>query len=447
MTTTLTIGLTTPQTHLNAFREVEKMLPGHDRAAVSRLRRSAIARFGELGFPTDRNEDWKFTSVAPITRMPMQLAPPDCPFARGVHANGVIIEHLEDALSKYPELVEPHLGQHADFKGNPFVALNTAFWRDGVFVYVPDGVVVEEPIRLGYFLSASHGPAGLLHYRRFLVVVGARSQVTLVEPHAGAAEKYAVDAVNEVVPQRQLTFANYQGVAPVKYAVNAVGEVVVGEGAVVDHYKVQEESPEAFHLATTQAVVARNANFSTHYVGLGGALVRNESRVLFTGDHAEATVNGLYLAGGGQHMDNHTVIDHAQPHCASHELYKGILDGKAKGVFNGKIFVRLDAQKTDAKQTNQTLLLSDDATINTKPQLEIFADDVKCTHGATVGQLDEQQLFYLRARGIGAEQARALLTFAFANDIVSRVKVPSLRRRLEQVLLEASHLPRLEEDE
>jgi Fe-S cluster assembly protein SufD len=447
MSTTLTTGLTTPQTHLDAFREVESTLPGHDRPAIARLRRSAIARFGELGFPTERNEDWKFTSVAPLVRTPMQLAPPDCPYNHGPQSQGVIIAHLEDALAQYPELVEPHLGQHAEFKSNPFVALNTAFWKDGVFVYVPDGVVVEEPIRLGYFLGASLGPPGLLRYRRFLVVVGARSQITLVEPHAGAAEKYAVDAVHEIVPQRELTVGYEYDTSPAMYAVNAVGELVVGEGAVVDHYKVQEESEGAFHLATTQAVVPARATFSTHYLGFGGALVRNETRVKFTGDHAEATVNGLYLAAGSQHLDNHTVIDHAKPHCASHELYKGILGGKAKGVFNGKIFVRPDAQKTDAKQTNQTLLLSDDATINTKPQLEIFADDVKCTHGGTVGQLDERQLFYLRARGIGAEQARALLTYAFANDIISRIKVPSLRRRLERVLLEASHLPRLEEDE
>ncbi|MFO0843701.1 MAG: Fe-S cluster assembly protein SufD [Gemmataceae bacterium] len=421
MTTTLTKELTTPRTHLDAFSEVERTLPGHDRPAIARLRKAAIARFGELGFPGERDEDWKFTSVAPLVRTPMQLARGDCPFVpTSLRSKGVLIDHLENALERHPQIVEAHLGQHGDFKANPFVALNTAFWRDGVFLYVPDGVVIEEPIRLGYLLTPTDEPAGRLWYRRILVVVGARSQVTLVEPHEGPA---------------------------VRYAVNAVSEIVLGEGAVVDHYKVQEESAEAFHLATTQVVVPAKANFSTHYVGFGGAIARNEVRVKFTGSHAEATVNGLYLANGSQHMDNHTVIDHALPHCASHELYKGILDGKARGVFNGKIFVRLDAQKTDAKQTNKTLLLSDDATINTKPQLEIFADDVKCTHGATVGQLDEQQLFYLRSRGVGAEQAKALLTFAFANDIVGRVKVPSLRQRLESALLEASHLPRLEEDE
>jgi Fe-S cluster assembly protein SufD len=289
-----------------------------------------------------------------------------------------------------------------------------------VFIYVPPGRVVEEPINVDYAVAAFNQDAPYLWYRRALVVLDRGSQATVIESFDGG------------VPQ---------------YATNALTEIVLGDGARLDHYKAQEEASQAFHIAITQAVLGRNSNFSTHYVGLGGALVRNEVRVRFDAENGEATVNGLYLAGDSQHIDNFTVIDHAQAHCASHELYKGILDGRAKGVFNGKIFVRLHAQKTDAKQTNQTLLLSDDATINTKPQLEIFADDVKCTHGATVGQLDAQQLFYLRSRGIDSEQARALLTFAFANDIVGRIKVPSLRDRLEMALLASRQLPRLEEIE
>lgn len=423
MTTGLATGLTTVQTHLDAFREVETTLPGHDRPAVARLRRAAIARFGEVGYPTERNEDWKFTSVAPLARTALTLQDPEirANIANIILPPGAVVMDLGEALARHPELVEPHLGQHADFKQHPFVALNTAFWTDGVFVHVPAGIALEEPVHI---LWAAFPQAGQLplRYPRLLLVVGDRAQVTVCEQYGG------VEGVH-------------------RYATNAAAEVVVGEGAVVDHYKVQEEADQAFHLACTQAVLAAKATFSTHYIGFGGSLVRNEVRVRFTGPHAEATVNGMYLGSGTQHFDNHTVIDHAQPHCASHELYKGVLDGKARGVFNGKIFVRLDAQKTDAKQTNQTLLLSDDATINTKPQLEIYADDVKCTHGATVGQLDDEQLFYLRSRGIGEEQARALLTFAFANDIISRVKVPSLRQRLERHLLEARHLPRLEEDE
>lgn len=425
MTTAMTMGLTTVQSHLDAFTEMEKTLPGRDRPGVARLRRAAIARFGEIGFPNERNEDWKFTSVAPLVRTPMQGSSVDdlvLPETEGLPP-GVLVLGLREALARHPELVEAHLGQHASFKDHPFVALNTAFWNHGVFVYIPAGVMVEKPIELTYLASFVPAVSALPHlsYRRNLVVVGKGSQVRLVEEHTTAHDS--------------------------RYAVNVVSEVILAEGAVVDHYKVQQESMQAFHLATAQAVVASKGNFSSHYVGLGGALVRNEVRVLFTGEHAEATVNGLYLLDDSQHADNHTVIDHAKPHCASHELYKGILDGKSRGVFNGKIFVRQDAQKTDAKQTNQTLLLSEEATINTKPQLEIFADDVKCTHGATVGQLDEEQLFYLRARGIGEEQARALLTFAFANDIIGRIQVPVLREKLERGLLEARHLPRLEESE
>ncbi len=199
----------------------------------------------------------------------------------------------------------------------------------------------------------------------------------------------------------------------------------------MDHVKVQQENLQTYHVANTQIVQAAHSTFTSHYLSLGGALVRNEVRVRFDGEHAEATVNGLYLAGGKQHIDNFTVIDHAKPNCASHELYKGVLGDQSHGVFNGKIFVRKDAQKTDAKQTNKVLLLSDDATIDTKPQLEIFADDVKCTHGATIGQLDAAQLFYLQSRGIPLDAARRLLTFAFANDIVNRLKMESLREDLE----------------
>jgi Fe-S cluster assembly protein SufD len=451
MTTTLTTGLTTPKTHLDTFAALERSLPGSDRPTVVRLRKTAIARFGELGFPNERNEDWKFTSVAPLVRTPFLLPPGDSEQAvNAFHQNllhgeqpgvtlaslnanaplllrgsrplpdGVLVMSLAEALERHPELVEPHLGQVADFRQHAFAALNTAFWSAGVFIYVPPGRAVDGPINLPALVSSFNDNAPYLWYRRALVVLGRGSQASLVETFGGPG---------------------------IQYATNSLTEIVLADGARLDHYKAQEESTQALHIASTHVALGRDSNFSTHYVGLGGALVRNEVRVRFDAENGEATVNGLYLASAGQHADNHTVIDHAKPHCASHELYKGILDGRAKGVFNGKIFVRPQAQKTDAKQTNQTLLLSDDATINTKPQLEIFADDVKCTHGATVGQLDEQQLFYLRARGIGSEQARALLTFAFANDIVGRIKVPALRDRLEKALLASSHLPRLDETE
>jgi Fe-S cluster assembly protein SufD len=224
------------------------------------------------------------------------------------------------------------------------------------------------------------------------------------------------------------------------YFTNAVTEIVCAENAVVDHYKVQRESKSAFHVATMQVQLAHGSNFASHSIGLGGRLVRNDANAVLGGEHGECTLNGVYLGNDRQLIDNHTMIDHAMPHCNSHEVYKGILDGHARGVFNGKIFVRPDAQKTDAKQTNQTLLLSPDAQINTKPQLEIYADDVRCTHGATIGQLSDDALFYLRARGIPEDDARALLTYAFAGDIVNRIKVEPIRAELDHALLSESDL-------
>jgi len=259
----------------------------------------------------------------------------------------------------------------------------------------------------------SHSP--LAWFRRVLVVVGRNSQATIVE--------------------------RYSGPAGATYFTSAVSEIILDEGAIIDHYKVQQEGDGAFHVATTQVRMGRSSKFSSHNLTFGGKLTRNDVNAFLAGEGCECTLNGLYLGGGGQLIDNHTRIDHAMPHCASHELYKGILDGKARGVFAGRIYVHQDAQKTDAKQTNQTLLLSDDAVIDTKPQLEIFADDVKCTHGATVGQLDAEAVFYLRTRGIGKDEARALLTFAFANDIIGRIKIESLRDNLEQLLFAARKAP------
>jgi Fe-S cluster assembly protein SufD len=431
--------------YLSSFARFERESAGNGRPWLDRLRKVAIQRFTELGFPTSRNEDWKFTSVAPIAKVPFRpiissenngltieaLARSGhtigetvrLVFVHGHFApqlsslpglpKGVIVSSLASALHNHPDLIEPHLARYASYRDYAFTALNTAFIKDGAFLYVPEGTIIETPIHL-LFITTAAGEGSVAHPRN-LIVAGDRSRATLVETHAGFEE--------------QVSFTN------------AVTEIAVGEGAVIDHYKLQQESLEAFHVATLHVHQQSGSNFSSHYLGFGGALVRNEVRVALNGEGCECTLNGLYMAGGRQHLDNHTVIDHAKPRCASHELYKGILSGKAHGVFNGKIFVRQDAQKTDAKQTNKTLLLSDEAVINTKPQLEIFADDVKCTHGATVGQLQDDAIFYLRSRGIGHEQARSLLTFAFANDIISRIKVEAIRTRLEETLLATHHLP------
>jgi Fe-S cluster assembly protein SufD len=404
----------------------------HESQALRRLRETAISRFATLGLPDSRNEDWKFTNISRVLDIPFQK--------RGEHSVSVrelqqVLEipakgrrlvflngefsralsytptegwHAElmpmsEALSRRCEVVESHLGRCADGDRQVFTALNTAFATEGAFLHVPDGVVVDHPIYLFYVTTA--GESSVVQPRS-LLVVGAGSRVTVVE--------------------------KYLGLGSQAYWTNAVTEVRLGQGGAVDHYRVQEEGAAAIHVSNLSVEQASASTFSTHLFSLGASLARNETRVRFTGEQAEATVNGLYLGGDSQHIDNHTVIDHAKPNCASHELYKGILDGKARGVFNGKIFVRQDAQKTDAKQTNQTLLLSDDATINTKPQLEIFADDVKCTHGATVGNLSADAIFYLRSRGLGLAEARSLLTFAFANDLVQRIQVEPLRSQLEE---------------
>ena len=401
------------------------------------LRTSAAERFAALGFPTRRDEEWRFTNVAPIVETPFTLASESqsrltqdglrpytydgmagtqLVFVNGhFHADlsspafpqGVVVSSLAAAMAAYPEVVEAHLGRSAHFDTQAFVALNTAALEDGAFVHIKRGVVVDAPIHLLFVSTPSAGPT--VSHPRTLIVAEENCQATLVESYAGTADQV--------------------------YFTNAVTEVVAAEDSVLDHYKVQRESVKAYHIATMQLHLARSANFSSHSVALGGLLVRNEANAYLGGEGIECTLNGVYLGNDKQLIDNHTAIDHAMPHCNSHEVYKGILDGNSRGVFNGKIFVREDAQKTDAKQTNQTLLLSPTAQIDTKPQLEIFADDVKCTHGATIGQLSDEALFYLRARGIPKDQARALLTYAFASDIVSRIKVDAIRAQLDQVLL------------
>jgi Fe-S cluster assembly protein SufD len=402
------------------------------------LRARAAGTFADLGFPTTRDEEWRFTSVAPIAGAEFQPAEAadvrvgEADLAGYVFADsphrlvvvngrfspelsrigalppGVRAGSLAEAVTEHPEAVQRYFGQLAHFTTRAFSALNTALAADGAYVYIPDGMILEEPIQLLFVATPAPSGAPLMASARTLVVAGDRSQARIVE-----------------------TFVGPRGSV---YFTNAVTEVALGESAVVDHYKVQEESHEAFHVASMHVHAVRASNFSSHSFSLGGRLVRNDVDAHLDGEGAEATLNGLYLADGERHVDNHTSIDHAKPHCPSHEIYKGILGGRARAVFNGKILVRQDAQKTDAKQTNRALLLTDDASINTKPQLEIFADDVKCTHGAAIGQLDEDALFYLRARGLTFFEARDMLIHAFAGEILDRVQVEPLRVALEAEL-------------
>ena len=433
----ITETITATNSYLRDFTGTDNGSDAPSPSWLRELRESAAIRFAQIGFPTRRDEEWRFTNVSPIVETPFTLtakaqsemtsdglraytyagmSSTQLVFVNGhfqaelsseSFPAGVVVSSLAAAMDSDPELIESHLGRSAEFTSQSFVALNTAALEDGAFVHIKRSAVIEEPIHLLFISTPHDGPT--VSHPRTLILADENSQATIVESYAGAADQV--------------------------YFTNAVTEVVVAENAVIDHYKVQRESRKAFHIATMQLQIARSANFSSHSIALGGLLVRNEANAYLGGEGIECTLNGVYVGNDNQVIDNHTAIDHAMPHCNSHEIYKGILDGRSRGVFNGKIFVRQDAQKTDAKQTNQTLLLSPTAQIDTKPQLEIFADDVKCTHGATIGQLSDDALFYLRARGIPQDQARALLTYAFASDIVSRIKIDAIRAQLDQVLL------------
>jgi Fe-S cluster assembly protein SufD len=425
--------------YLSNFEIFEKSLNGESKSPVHALRRDAMSHFTALGFPTTKHEEWRFTNVAPIagTNFKPILKPVssvsipqsvlgnyvlkglNCHllvFLDGHYSkelskalpiqNGVKIGSLANALQTDGKLIESYLTQSASYKNDAFTSLSTAFMRDGAFIYVPDNIEVELPVHL-LFLSTGNTDLSFANPRN-LFITGRNVRLSLIETYASLGEK--------------------------EYFTNAVTEIFLGDHSVLEHDKLQLEYEGAYHIASTFVRQNGGSNYISNSVSLGGALVRNNITSVLDAEGCECTLNGLSLGTRNQHVDNHTTIDHAKPNCNSHELYKSILDGKAKGVFNGKIFVRKDAQKTDAKQTNKTLLLSDEATIDTKPQLEIFADDVKCTHGATVGQLDEEQVFYLRSRGIGLDMARDMLTFAFAMDIIQRIKIEPLRDSLDQML-------------
>ena len=400
------------------------------------LRSRGAARFTALGIPTVRDEEWRFTNVSPLngidfvaaeqisgtasrladfayTDTPLRLVIVNGRFdttlsrTKGL-PSGVQVGSLAVALKDHADVVQRYFGQIADFTNRSFAALNTAFVQDGAFIHLPEGAIIDTPIHV-VFVSGAEGSKGMAHPRT-LVVAGANSQAQIVETYIGSAGE--------------------------TYFTNAVSEIFVGENAGIDHYKVQQESLDAFHIASLHVHTSRSSRFSSHSFSLGGKLVRNDVVAILDGEGGDCILNGLYLSDKERLIDNHTTIDHAKPHCGSHEVYKGILGGASRAVFNGKIIVRQDAQKTDAKQTNRALLLTDGATINTKPQLEIFADDVKCTHGAAIGQLDDEAIFYLRARGLSFAEARDMLIHAFAGQVLDGVQIPELRDALEAELFD-----------
>jgi Fe-S cluster assembly protein SufD len=419
------------------FAQFERSLNGGTHSWLHAIRKDALARFVQLGFPTTRDEEWRFTNVVPITRIPFTPADPQpdsltisdisrftvcearCTqlvFLNGYYSEtlstvkflpkGVQIVSLAAALKSNRELLEPLLAESPS-RADAFASLNMAFMADGAFVYIPPGVALKDPIHLLFLSAGQTGPR--FSVPRSIIAVGDNSQVSLVESYAGLDKG--------------------------KYFTNSVTEVHIGSNCVVDHYRLQRESEDAFHVSALEVSQKRDSSYSSHLLSLGGSLVRSNIKVVLEGAGADCELNGLFVAKGRQHMDNHTTIDHAQANCSSRELYKGILDDASTGVFDGTIIVRKDAQKTNARQTNKNLLLSKDAGINTNPRLRILADDVKCAHGATIGQLNEEELFYLRSRGIERDAARTLLTYAFASELLGAVKIKPIQCQIDLVLL------------
>jgi Fe-S cluster assembly protein SufD len=398
------------------------------------VREAALENARSLGFPTIKQEEWRFTNMAPLLQLPLHPARDPArvvsledikPFTFGLEGPRLVFVdgYFSAALSlkgkisgiRFGNLLaeksadpESHLARYADSKSEYFAALNAALFHDGAFISVPMGVALEQPIHLLFI--ATGDDEGAVAQTRNLILAAPGSSLKILE--------------------------SYVSLGAAAHVTNAVTEVVLGEGASVEHCRLQDENGRAYHIATVQAQQAKDSRFLSHSVAVGGRLARNHINTVLAGPGAEGVLNGLYLGRGEQLIDHHTLVDHAHPHCESHEYYHGILADKSHGVFNGKIFVRKDAQKTNAKQTNRNLLLSDNAAIDTKPQLEIFADDVKCTHGATIGQLSEEALFYLQARGIGLETARRMLIRAFASDMVERIKLEPVRAALDNMLTE-----------
>jgi Fe-S cluster assembly protein SufD len=401
--------------YLSNFAEFEKRLNGEKSSAIHQIRKDALAKFEQLDFPTTRNEEWKYTNISPLlqhnfvpsfhkgivekefikNKLFDELEHSLIVFVNGCYSEehskllnlpkDVIVGSIAEAIKSKNPVVLKHFSKYADHKNHIFTALSTAYTKDGAFIYVPEGKIVEEPIHIIFVTSSSD--VKLNTNPRNIFIAEKNSQATIIEHYIGAEDS--------------------------TYFTNAVTEIFTGENAVLDHIKLQEAS--------------------------GGNISRNDFNTIFTDEGGECTLNGLFITNGTQLFDVHSLIDHAMPHCSSYEHYKGILDEKSRGVFNGKVIVRKDAQKTNAFQENNNILLSTEALVNTKPQLEIFADDVKCSHGATIGQLDEEARFYLKSRGIGEETTTSILLRAFASDVLTSIKVSSVRNYLEKIINERIH--------
>jgi Fe-S cluster assembly protein SufD len=421
----------------SAFRQLQSAEPDARSSWFHRLRERAMEQFEQVGFPSVKEEDWKYTNLAPLTKidfepvvtshMPQkdlasfgykEAANSQIVLLNGIFqhqlssligaAEIVVLDLVEAVQSEtYGDMVREYLARGADYTVNGLVALNTALLTSGVFILIPRNVKLDAPLHVLCLSDpATSAPAVL---PRVLVVSEENSSATIIESYAATEEH--------------------------QYLTDAVVEVFLQDGARLKQYRVQRESAKAFHAGTTAVQLGRASSYDATSITLGGQLSRHDINVVMDHEGAECWVDGLYIVSSDQHADTHSVIDHKQPQCTSHQLYKGILDGNGRAVFNGKVFVRHGAQKTDAMQTNKNLLLSAQARVDTKPQLEIFADDVKCAHGAAVGQIDEEELFYLETRGIHAELGRNLLTYGFAAEVIQKISVDSIRAQLDEAVL------------
>jgi Fe-S cluster assembly protein SufD len=420
------------ETLLSSFKSFESNLKGN--TALQSRKKEALANFEKLGFPTTKNEEWKYTNVSSILKKDFILSGSTTltkkdiePFLLvGAEANHLVFINgiYTKALSKIispessliiknfseanPDILEQYFGKLGNTSNDSFTALNTAFAENGAFIRIPKGKIVEAPVIL-YFISDAR-QTDILTQPRNLFIAEENSQAKVIE------------TFNNLGAKSSFT--------------NIVTEIVVKKDAFLEYYKIQNESENGHHVGTTEVLHEAKSQFSSTTITINGGIIRNNLNIELGAEFCETTLYGLYVLKNKQHVDNHTLVDHAKPNCYSNELYKGILDDKSTGVFNGKINVKPDAQKTNAFQSNKNILLSKDAAMNTKPQLEIFADDVKCSHGTTVGQMDEEPLFYLRSRGIREDNAKALLMNAFANDIIEHIKIDSLKEKIQHLVFQ-----------
>lgn len=424
---------------LAAFDHLETNTPDDEPSWVPPLRKAGLTRFAEQGFPSLQMEDWRFTNVSALSKLPFRFPTGEVtpaiaaerlrslPFAgldaiRLVFVDGIfndalsrredtgdaVVSPLRSALATHGDLIQRHLAQHARETANPFVALNEAYFQDGLFLHLPRGCQLRKPVEV--LQLSTNARSGMSVQPRHLILAEAGSQGKVLESH--------------------LSLGGEAGFT------NAVNEFVIGDNVRFEHVKFQDENPVSYHLATLHAHLGRDSHFACHSIALGARLSRNNIHTVLGGEGIHCVLNGLYVTDKDRVADHHMIVEHAKPHCESHEYFNGILDDTSRGVFHGRILVQPDAQKTDAKQTNKNLLLADGATINTKPQLEIYADDVKCTHGATIGQLNHEAIFYLRTRGISEETARQMLIHAFAGEIIDRIGNEALREEIDRIVWE-----------